>query len=91
MKIKGTHYQVLKDAVLALGPGIDRHKEFIFEEAQKPDTKIKDAQTRFLWDVFWAARRTCEKLRGYSYQEWDYKDAHVETALRKILAERGGK
>ena len=45
----------------------------------------KDIQndTHSIWDIFHAAKI----FAHYSYQEFDYLDTQIETAIRKILKE----
>jgi len=40
---------------------------------------------RFLWDVF-GSLKIYDK---YTYQQFDYKDSHIETAMRKLMDEFG--
>jgi hypothetical protein len=90
MKMSDKHFALLRQAVERLE---DRHPEGTlskyFDEvrasASRPGSKIKSAERYFVWDIYWRAKKLSPELRGLSYQEWDYKDAHIETALNKIL------
>jgi hypothetical protein len=42
--------------------------------------KCKDADTRYRWDLYWIAVH-----RGFSFGSDEYKDAHIDTALRRIV------
>ena len=78
MKMTQAHYEALKAKVLPLVPSIPAHRESL-----KTDPNVKDLDQRVLWDVFHAAKI----WRDYSCQEFDYRDTHIETAMRAIFKE----
>lgn len=80
MKMTDEHYAALKARVQTLVPQIPAHRERL-----KNDPKVKNLDLRVLWDVFHAAKI----YTVYSYQEFDYLDTHVETAMRAIFKELG--
>lgn len=78
MKMTAEHYAALKAKVEPLVPKIPAHLEGL-----KKDPKVVNLEVRLLWDVFHTARI----WDSYSYQEFDYNDAHIETAMRAIFKE----
>lgn len=79
IKMSPEHYAVIKAKVKALGAEmINQHKEKL-----KDDPRVKDLETRLLFDVFYATK----VQNDYSYQEFDYKDAHIKTAMKQIFKE----
>lgn len=51
------------------------------EESMLPDSKIKDFEKRFRWDLLRASKFDLKSVYEYAY------DDHIDTALRKIVAE----
>lgn len=80
MKMTQAHFTVLKAKVAELQPQIPAHLARL-----QADPKVKDLGMRLLWDVFAATRI----LDQYSYQEFDYLDTHIETAMRRAFKELG--
>lgn len=78
MKVTKAHYEALKAKVLPLVPSIPAYRESL-----KADPKVNDLDRRVLWDVFHAAKI----WEVYSYQDFNYLDSHVETAMRAIFKE----
>jgi hypothetical protein len=78
MKMTKEHYDVLKKKVEALLPGIENQRTRI-----SLDRKVKDPGKRLLWDTFHAANI----LTAYTYQQFDYLDDHIETAMKSIFKE----
>lgn len=78
MKMTKEHYDVLKKKVEALLPGIENQRTRI-----SLDPTVKDPSKRLLWDTFHAANIFAE----YTYQQFDYLDDHIETAMRSIFKE----
>ncbi len=78
MKMTPTHYEDLKQKVSVFVSQIPDHIDRL-----KKDPKVKDLNTRLLWDVFHATKI----MNQYSYQEFDYSDAHIETAMRAVFKE----
>ena len=78
MKMSKEHYNVIKERVATLVPQIPAHTERL-----RADPRVKNLPLRLLWDVFHAARI----YELYSYQQFDYKDTHIETAMRAIFKE----
>jgi hypothetical protein len=48
---------------------------------------VQDIDKRFRWDLYWAAARHSE--HGMPDSTNGYNDAHIDTALRSIVAELG--
>ena len=78
MKMTDEHYATLKARVTIFADKIPAHKK-----ALENDSRVKDIDKRLLWDVFHAAKI----FTIYTYQQFDYKDSHIETAMKKILEE----
>ena len=78
MKMAKEHYNAIKDRVAALVPQIPAHTERL-----RADPRVKNLQKRLLWDVFHAVRI----YELYDYQQFDYKDDHIETAMRAVFKE----
>ena len=76
MKMTQEHYTKLAERVGQVRAQIPAHRAKL-----ATDPKVKDLERRLLWDVYHAARM----YQLYSPQQWDYTDAHIETAMRKLL------
>ena len=80
MKITDAHYKILRARVLPHMP----QYPFLIEQYKRVP-KIKSAEAAALWRVYHMARI----YDVFTYQEWDYLDAHIETAMRKIIRDAG--
>lgn len=78
MKITPTHYDVLKQRVAPLIVHIPA-----LTERFGANPKVRDVNKAVLWELFHRAKM----YQRYTYQEWDYIDTHIETAMKKILKE----
>jgi len=78
MKMSKDHYEFLKAKVSELVPKVKDHRKTI-----EGDPQVKDVTARLMWDTFHAVRI----FDTFSYQEFDYLDAHIETAMRHIFEE----
>lgn len=78
MKMTPEHFAELSARVEALRPQIPVYRARL----ENCGSLIKDLDRRLLWDVYHA----CRVYDKYSYQDWDYTDEHIETAMRRILA-----
>lgn len=76
MKMSAEHYEKLKERTQAIAWLLPKHFESL-----KSDPKVKDIYTRALWDAFHAAKI----YQVYSYQQFDYADKHIETAMKAIF------
>jgi hypothetical protein len=47
------------------------------------DQRVKDLETRMLFDIFHGAKM----WSIYSYQQFDYTDEHIRTAMKRIAKE----
>ncbi len=77
------HFDVLKTRVLAMREQIPTYAQHIRTNFASVGKTPSAAETRIMWDIFYATKI----MNSYSYQEFDYKDTHIETAMRKILSE----
>ena len=75
------HYDRLSDKVLALSHLIPDHTKAINEMYAATGKTTEQAAARILWDVFHATKI----MNEYSYQEFDYTDAHIKTAMKSIF------
>ena len=82
MKMTAAHYAVLKERVQVLVNSGQLHPHIAEVRASG---KFKDLALRIRWDTFHA----CRMYDKYTYQEFDYLDAHVDTAMRTIFKELG--
>lgn len=79
IKMSKEHYQKLKSLVEAIG----KRKIEDYREALRHDPRVKNLTTRLLFDVFYAT-----KIQNkYSYQEFDYLDSHIASAMKQIFKE----
>jgi len=81
MKMTPAHYAVLKAKLEPLADKIRAHRLDL--EAQHRDPHplrypVKNVSTRLIWDAYFATGIA----RDYTYQEFHYTDAHIETAMR---------
>ena len=86
MKMTREHYADLKQHVKEIADQLPAHYAALVRQHQNPNPRfpvIKDLDRRFLWDVFYASRIQ----NKYTYQEFDYTGAHIETAMRAVLRE----
>lgn len=74
MKMTSEHYQLLTERATPW-------KEAAVQAAKSGQYPIK----RILWRVFHRA----EMYQVYSYQEFDYYDTHIETAMKKLFKDWG--
>ncbi len=75
MKMTDSDYASLRDAIQKLFA----YPKYDFKSIWNNYRKSKLSDTRFRWDAMWASGFKPD----YSY----LKDCHIDTALRKIIAE----
>ena len=78
MKMTTEHYNELKTRIQTFAHEAPAHLEKV-----KLDPRCRDIETRMLWDIFHATKIYTK----YTYQQFDYKGTHIETALKKIAKE----
>lgn len=76
MKMSQAHFDTLKARVL---PFAEHYAALVAQYAENP--RINDAGFAARCRILSAAKI----YEVYSYQEFDYLDSHVDTAMRKIL------
>lgn len=80
MKFSDKHYNSLKNCIV---------ETLLTDDALislENEYKAKNlSETRFLWDIFWFSK-WASKCRE-DYNEGDYKDVHIQTALKAIVLE----
>lgn len=72
---------IIRDAIAPLDTADNRaaYREGRFPRAEQ----CRDVNLRYRWDLFWAACRAVPSLYDVVNA---YRDAHVDTALRAIVA-----
>lgn len=86
MKIKVEHYKILKQLIKDVKTTHGLTKLLEYKESLKNDSRVKDLDKRFRWDLFWeikAAERS--KLVDDLYEYMN--DDHIDTALKNIVKE----
>ena len=78
MKMTTEHYNELKTRIQTFAHQAPAHLERI-----RLDARCKDIKTRMLFDIFYAAKI----WEIYSFQEFNYMDEHIKTAMNKIVSE----
>ena len=76
MKVTPEHYAKMQELIEPLKPKLVQYKENLAQ-----DPRVKDIKMRFCFDVF----NAINIYKYYSYQEFDYLNEHLYTALKKIL------
>lgn len=91
MKVKPDHYNLIKTA---LADTIAEKGRATFDDHWTAlntivTPKPKDTARRFRWDCLWAAQNThrAQQGDGFPLVQWDYKDDHLDTALRALMVE----
>jgi hypothetical protein len=81
MKMAAPDFAALKAAIEPLDTAERRqvYREGKFARAEL----VKDLDTRYRWDLYWQAGGLHGVLPDVTH---DYKDAHIDTALRNIVA-----
>ncbi len=78
MKMTPEHYEDLKQRVALFAGEVPDHRKRLAN-----DPRVKDIEHRLRCDVLHATKI----LDAYSYQEFDYTDAQIDTAMRKVFKE----
>lgn len=75
MKFSTVHFEGLKSAIQTSGIDLVQTKK---------NYQDKDlSETRYLWDIFWATGFH----KDPSFREANYKDSHIQTAIKKAIIE----
>lgn len=82
MKMSTEHYNTLRERIIPFVPKLIIHKQNLLNTPKYKSGK-GDIDLRIRWDAHHAARM----YDVYSYDQYDYKDSHIDTALRKIQSE----
>ena len=75
MKFSTEHYQDLKQRIADLGLNLKQEQEW--------SKARREAETAFLWDLFWKSKWSVEH-KGYHSL---YSEAHILTAVRRAVKE----
>jgi hypothetical protein len=90
MKVKKDHYNLIKQYLtLAIEEKGPKTFEDHWRALPTSNPKPKDCARRFRWDCFWCAQNTHRAHIGVGFPvvQWDYKDDHLDTALRALMVE----
>lgn len=79
MKMSQSHFEQLSDAIKALDTEEVR-KRYRARDIPRAEL-VKDIDVRYRWDLYYAATHFNREL----YFDGIYADAHIDTALRKIV------
>jgi hypothetical protein len=83
MKIASTDYNKMKKAITDKLDATPKQDLDTYLAALKEDSRVKDINVRFRWDILHASRFNICSL--YLYMN----DTHIDTALKAIMKEIG--
>lgn len=86
-KIQGDAFEFM--AALVREWDTPEHRDMYRQGKYPRADRTKDVNMRYRWDIFWAANSTCRTRHGHTIHDTlpdDVNDAHVDTALRRIVA-----
>ena len=86
MKMATPDFEALKAAITPLDTE-ERRNDYRDGRFPRAD-KVHDLEVRYRWDLYWAVGGLRRVLAGV---EHSYKDAHIDTALRRIVPLLGGR
>ncbi len=80
MKVTQDHFDLISNAIAPLDTDELRAK---YRAGDYPRSELtKDLDKRYRWDLFWAAWDAAGRPAAWAL---DYGDAHLDTALRRIV------
>ena len=80
MKMTTEHFTALKTAIEQFDTPERRQR---YRDGKFPNADlVNDLNVRYRWDLFW----TAAGVGGRTWASGTYLDAHIDTALRKIVA-----
>ena len=84
MKVTPEHLETIREAIAATGYADDEAIRERYRRREIPrGSLVQDIDKRFRWDLYWAAAR---QSGGLPDSTEGYNDAHIDTALRSIVA-----
>lgn len=86
MKFNEKHYNMVKKAVEKYDIDILlNHKEYLKQQIKSNEITVSNFETRFIADIYYS----CVPLetRMLISDEGDYKDSHIQTAVKNVLKE----
>ncbi len=86
MKFNEKHYNMVKAAIGKYdNDKIINHKKYLIQQIQSKAITVSNFEARFVADIYYG----CVPLetRLTIIDEGDYKDAHIQTAVRNVLKE----
>ncbi len=75
MKFSNIHFESLKSSIAS--------SDIDLTQTKKRYDVLGYSETRFLWDIFWAT----SFHKDPSFREANYKDLHIQTAIKKAILE----
>lgn len=80
--VTATHKKMMRDAIAPLDTESARqtYRDGNFRRAED----CKDVNKRYRWDLFWAANTSYPEALA-PILDANYKDTHIDTALRSII------
>jgi hypothetical protein len=86
VKVTPEHLAIIRDAIAATGyDNDDIRARYRARDIPRGD-RVQDIDKRFRWDLYWAAAR---QNGGLPDSTNGYNDAHIDTALRAVVAPLG--
>jgi len=83
VKVTPEHLATIRDAIAATGYDNDEIRaRYRARDIPRADA-VQDIDKRFRWDLYWAAAR---QTGGLPDSTNGYNDAHIDTALRAVVA-----
>lgn len=83
MKVTESDYNFLKKEISKTIERVGIEKIQLYKEQLKTDKTIKNFDVRFMFDLFYSIPFQNRKR----ISDKDYKDSHLQTALKKVVKE----
>jgi hypothetical protein len=87
VKIKKEHYEILESSVSVLDTS-DRRRRYRAGDFPRSEF-VQDVDKRYRWDLFTLASNTVSPSLVTTMYAEEYSDAHIDTALRRIVPALG--
>jgi hypothetical protein len=83
VKVSDAHLEQMREKIRSTGLDNDSNRAIYRDRRIPRGDAVRDIDRRYRWDLYWAAARLTGGMPG---SEEGYDDAHVDTALRSIVA-----
>lgn len=87
MKVTKSDYSDLREALKRVMIPYGITAVLKYKEELKSDTRVKDLEVRFVWDMFWSIGVNVRTLILERMRSYQCNDNHIETALKKAITE----